>query len=238
MSILDDRAHVPFQPFPAPTGPLQKEVTRLHADVARLAEAHGARQGDVHANVAEVHHLRDELSAEIERGAKAGAPDADREAELALALEKAKATCTEEHHAPRIDAALRAYGDALRAFENHVREHLPELIEELRPEADRVAAEYQRANEQARALLEPIEAAHHAMQTRIGAVTQYQRKFRRSLIPDGQISTHSSHWATDELLSVPSGYGSPPIPTTDQLAAYTARLAPPAAPTLPQEDTE
>jgi hypothetical protein len=232
------RANVPAFPFEKPAGKLQHEAARLHAELERYAEAHTARVADVRRAAEAVNDAKAALDTEIARGAREGRPDADAEGELALGLAKARATATPEVQEPRVQGAFDAYISSLDAFEKFMRANVAELVEGLRPEAERVAAAWQDAQTKARKLLDPAEAEHQRTRARVATITGYQRTFKRSLVPEGNVPLHPSHWATDELLSVPTEYGSPPIPTAEQVADYISRLTPPAAPVHPEEDIE
>ena len=218
---------VPACPFDdKPSSELERRGIKTWREVKRYAEAHAARIEDARRSLAGEEEAKRTLEAEIERGAAAGKPDAEREAELALAYEKAKACGTEEFHRPRIQGAYDAYIRALDAFEKFMKANVVELTEEIRPAAERVASEYRKAHAEARKLLDPVEAEHRELRARVAQITSYQDAFRVSLVPEGDVAFHPSHWANEVVLSVPDQFDAPPIPTREQVADYRERKNP------------
>lgn len=231
------QANVPTFPFTEPATDLQREAGRLHAELVRFAAAHSERVQDVRNDGKAVNVTKAALDAEIARGAREANPNATLEAELALAWERAKAKATPEFHEPRVQLAYGAYIEALEAYEVFLRDHVDELVEELRPEAEAVAAEWHRANEKARKLLSPVEERHRELHQRVEALTSYQRTIRRSLVPEGNVGFHPSHWEQIRLLDVaPDGFGTPPIPSPEAVASYVGYTRP--APVQPVESDE
>jgi len=221
------QAHTPALVFEQPSSELQRELARLHAEVARYAAAHTQRVRDVTRDGEAAREAKAALDAEIARGAREARPNADLEADLALAYERAKAKATPEVHEPRVQLAYDAYISALGEYEGFVREHVEELVEELRSEAEEVAAEWQKAHEKARRLLDPVEEKHRQLHARVSVLAGYQQKIRRSLVPEGTTPFHPSHFETLELLTVPANaYGTPPVPTPEAIAEYAAHVRP------------
>lgn len=218
---------IPTFPFAEPASELQREAARLHAELKRYAEAHTERVHDVVRDRDARDEAKAALDAELQREARDASPNEELLNNLALGYERAKAKATPEVHGPRVQLAYDAYIEALAAYETFAKAHLEELLEELRPQADAVAAEWQKAHERARRLLDPVEEKHRGLHQRVSALSQYQQQIRRSRVPEGHIAWHPSHTETLTLLSVPAEqFGTPPVPSPEAIAEYIAHVRP------------
>jgi hypothetical protein len=166
--------------------------------------------------------------------------DPEREPELALAYERAKALAAPDALEIGIRATFDAYIEALGVYDSFMKAHCEELLEETRTEANEVAAEYQRAHEKARRILDPVEEKHRHLHFCVSLLTGYQQKIRRSRVPEGWAAFDPSHWETLELLTVPADqFGTPPIPSPEAMAEYAAHVHPrPPEPLEPATDQD
>jgi hypothetical protein len=193
---------------------LQKELRDLYDDLARRAEyLREAEPGPDRAREAwEAAHLA--YRQEIERAAEAGEVST-LDAELLAKAKAADAARDGNLHNERISAARRPAIEARDRYERFIRDHAAELLIELAPAAERNAAEWNRANEEARKKLDPIETEHRRIANAVEYLLTTTQPFRSDDFPR-------------------EDYARPALPSEDSLARYRALHTPPPAQDTPE----
>lgn len=161
-----------------PATPEGERALALFERATKLAAAAKDVRDESAAALALPARVEAELEDELARAAADGqktTPTADK---LARDLAKARDAATEPHDV-RINAANRAARQAQAEFEGFVAEHVPELLDELRPEAE---AARQRIIDAA-AELEDALAGWHAVAGRVGAISNRSPHLLRSVPP-------------------------------------------------------
>lgn len=215
--VQDQSANLATLPIAKPRSEAAKEAVKLHQDAqeatARLREVRDA-QNDA---IGRYQRAQAALQAEIVRGAKGGI-DQEREHELSLELAAAERMAEPRTHQLRQRAAVEAQRAAVRAYNVHVWDQLPALLDEIRPEAEQASAE----------LVEALE--------RIAPIRQrYQQiaEQARQLSLIAATGEHAHYWAqTLKLADEPA----PPLPSDEGIATFERmRQAPaPVEPDVPE----
>jgi hypothetical protein len=134
------------------------------------------------------------LAAELDRGAQKGTQNRPLEVKLARAIEDAKIAADPVLHEPRIDAAATKQNAAVNEVRGHTQRFVADLLEELRPEAERVTAELAEAREK----LVPFLNAYGEIAARVAILTESVHRGRKAPQDYGFGSTieitHRERW--------------------------------------------
>jgi hypothetical protein len=180
-----------FRPFAGPARPLQIESTsKLGKEAARLwsaverALAQQRKVDQLHAaavRVAQEAHARYEAAlARAEQG------EINEDAQTAhRKFERLLAEAEGEVHTARKTAAARALAEAEETYQRFLREHNLELIDEIRPSAESLAAEYEKLVDECEARLRPLRQRHGELRDACIQLIGADARFRPSDLPDG-----------------------------------------------------
>jgi hypothetical protein len=149
-------------PIPSPRTAVGKQAKQLH-DSAQEATARLRSVDEIRSEAARaLAEAREALQAEIIRGGREGL-DADRESELARELAGAEHLADGQSHALRYRAAIQAQRESVRTWLAFCWDHYTELLDELRPEAERASEDLTKALEKVR----PAQDAYNEIAGRV-----------------------------------------------------------------------
>lgn len=126
---------------------------------AQVAEVEKHKQECVEAAAAAYKVYR----AAVDDAASAGDTSTDVILEHERRFKVARDIAESEMHGARLDAASRQVKDAEQRYRSFLEDHWAELLETLRPSAERVTAEYQKALKETRERLAPLEREHERL---------------------------------------------------------------------------
>jgi hypothetical protein len=151
-----------------PTTEAGRELVRLHAlaeEATRILHANQQAQRDSHLAVGVAEAA---LGAELDRGAQLGEQNTEAEVALVRKIEDCKIAADPSLHARRIASALQAQNQAVWSVRSHTERHVAELLDEIRPDAERVHAELTEAREK----LAPFVRSYAEVAARVNILTE------------------------------------------------------------------
>jgi len=216
-----------------PTSDAGREVVERHVqatEATRILHACQQAQRDAYAAV---RIAEGALAAELDRGAVAGEQNAKAEIALVRKIEDTRIAADPSLHAPRIAAATQRQANAVLALRSHTGRTIADLLDELRPEAERVTAELQAAREQ----LVPFERAYAETAARVATLTESVHRGRR-LPPQNKFSPIDTS-QTVERWQLPAD-GAVPMPDAAVIDAWDRQQRPElySSPIIDAEPTE
>jgi hypothetical protein len=191
-----------------PKSELAREAQELHAEWIKRA-GHIAAVEQVETDAVEAIHVAHRaVLAEIERAASEGVVSTIGQA-LVATRDAAEAAAHPSLHRPHREAALDLATNAQECFGRFIEEHALSLLDELRPEAERVAAEYVKVKNAAEAQLGPLAAQSDRLRDAVRELLGRVEPFR------------------DE--DIPADPGLAPLPTAEAMERFHAHRNPQSA---------
>ncbi len=157
---------------------LWQEIKRRRKHLAAVEQA--ARDA-----VQAVQVAHDAYVAEVERAAASG-EISSIDAQLLAKRNAAEAEASPEVQNPRKHAAQALVDAAEHAYLEFIKAHGGELVEEIKPEAERVAAEYLKVQEECEAKLRPLRERHAQIRDAVTLFIGQNPGFSPSDLPDPQ----------------------------------------------------
>jgi hypothetical protein len=228
---MSNEQPVPDLVIPDPRSAEGKQMLKLHAEATeatRVLHEHYRSQREAHTAVSVA---KQELAAELHRGALSGERDAKTQIRLVRAIEDAVTGADQALHAPIIAAATQRQANCVLALRSHISRNISPLLDELREEAERVTVELAAAREQ----LHPYLQAHAEIAAKVNALTEAVHNGRMQ--PPANRFTTPDPRPTCELWAVPAD-GSMPMPSPEVVAAHDRQVRPENYPAPPAVDAE
>lgn len=218
------------QPVPSlvitdPTTDAGRELLELHAkaqEATRILHSCQRAQRDSQVAVATAQQA---LASELDRGAEAGEQSVKTEVALVRTIEDCKIASDPALHAPRIATATRRQNEAVLTLNSHIARNVADLLEELRPEAERITAELTDARER----LHPFLLARDEIVRKVQELTFSIHKGRMRAPSSRFADPDISH--TRELWAVPTEEAAVPMPNPEVVAAWDRGMRPERYPT-------
>lgn len=173
--MYGQEAPIPPLVIKDPTSSAGKKLIELHAAAEEATRILHANQRAHRDAIDAVGVAQAALAAELDRGSRAGKQDSEVEIALVRKIEDSKIAADHMLHAQRIEAAVGRQNQAAEAVRQHIEFNILDLLDELRPEAERVTAELSEARE----AMAPFQAAYNEMAERVNSLTAAVHRFRQ-----------------------------------------------------------
>lgn len=222
MQIYGNETAVPRLVLGKPKTAAGKELVKLHADAEEASRILHANQRAHREAIDAVGDARAALAAELDRGSRAGEQDSKAEVALVRKIEDANIAADQMLHAQRIEAAIGRQNQAAEAVRAHIERNIADLLDELRPDAERVTAELA----EARAVMTPHLAAYNEIAERVNALTECVHRFRQGPPQNKWTAGQPIALNTHARWVIPSDETSVPMPDASVVEQWDRRFHP------------
>ena len=197
-----------------------KQMLELHAEATEATRIlHGHYRSQREAQTA-VSVAKQELAAELQRGALSGERDAKTQIRLVRAIEDATIASDQAIFAPMIAAATQRQANAVLALRSHVSRNISPLLDELREEAEKVTAELA----EARAKLGPYMQAYAEVAAKVATLVEAVHNGRRQAPQNRFTAVDTSN--TRERWAIPADGSSVPMPSPEVIESHDRQVHP------------